>query len=682
MRIGDIDISLRHGIRILNKEAVKTETHRNVITERQLHRQSADLGRWRAALTRAESAHVPNRTELMRIYQELVLDNHLSSLIQMRTEKILAHKVQLCDVNGDVNDEATAMLQKSWFRKMIKLSLESKWYGYSLIQFDQLESNVFDVVELVPREYIEPSQSIVKREPFVLDGIRYDEEPVNNWTFFVGGTDLGILNKLAPVAIWKKNALGAWAEYIDIFGIPPRIGRTDVLDKKLKDNMFNMLKNMGRMSFGVFGHDDEIQLVESKGQGDPYQVFDKMVERTNSEMSKLITGGTMTADDGSSRSQSEVHERGFEALVRADLRWLEDLMNERFIKWLSEKHDFPFDGLTFKFDLTERLELTDQMEITKELLDHYKIPADWINERFGIPVEEITPSSPDPQDFFFSIRRQVFDQYASFKMQGDPDKLLSPDEEDDLFRAIFSGSVSVFALPRKLYEATAKAINKVVNKGFGGDVGDFPTGSEKHNMIRDLKTNVFKFSAGKTFHNVREMQSQLRDSAGNFRPFEEFRDEAKKIFDEFNEHHLAAELNTARSQAEAAESWINIQDQKDVFPVLVYRTQLDNRVRVEHQELEGIRAKVDSSFWASNYPPNGYNCRCFVEQSSSDKNLTDLNNLSDVVMQEFDSVDPVFRMNAGKDREIFSNKHPYFKAPKGFKEQRDNNHNLPIPFIG
>lgn len=680
MKFGDIDISLK-GIKILNQEAVKQETYKNIITERQLIRFNADLGKWRGAVSLAESVTAPNRQELMRVYQEIDLDNHLTSVINSRIEKVLSHKFGLMDSNGDLDEEATKLLQGSWFLKFKKLALDSKWYGYSLVQFDDLNDLSFGEVEVVPREYIEPSLGIIKQHPSSLSGIPYDEDPVNNWTFFVGSEDLGIYNKIAPVAIWKKNAFGSWAEFVDTFGIPPRIGRTDVRDTKNRQNMLDMLANMGRMAYGVFDHDDKIELIDPK-HGDAWETFDKLIERANGEISKNITGGTMTADDGSSRSQAEVHERGFDVINKGDLRWMEALMNEQFLQWLTDNHDFPFDGLTFKYDMTESLSLTDQKEIVKELLQYYTIPEDWITERFGVPVVAKQESSDpaDPESFFFrSIRQDVFGQYASFKMPDDlPVSILSGGDEESLYRSIYQRVTTLATLPVKLYQATAKAINDVVIKGFGGDVNDFPTGSDQREMIKDLKNNVFKFSGGKTFHTVREMESQLKDSAGNFRPFSEFRDEAKKIYDEFNEHHLAAELNTARSQAEAAENWQNIQDQKDVFPMLTYKTQQDNRVRVDHQELEGISAKVDSAFWAANYPPNGYNCRCFVEQGSSDVRETKLEDLSDVVMQEFDSVDPVFKMNSGRDRKIFSLKHPYFKAPKGFKEQRDNNFGLPI----
>ena len=46
---------------------------------------------------------------------------------------------------------------------------------------------------------------------------------------------------------------------------------------------------------------------------------------------------------------------------------------------------------------------------------------------------------------------------------------------------------------------------------------------------------------------------------------------------------------------------------------------MDNRVRPEHAALHGKIAHRDDKFWETNYPPNGWNCRCAVEFVSKDE---------------------------------------------------------------
>jgi SPP1 gp7 family putative phage head morphogenesis protein len=68
--------------------------------------------------------------------------------------------------------------------------------------------------------------------------------------------------------------------------------------------------------------------------------------------------------------------------------------------------------------------------------------------------------------------------------------------------------------------------------------------------------------------------------------------------------------------AHAAGLWQRIQDDKALLPWLVYRTQRDERVRASHARFDAIVARVDDPFWDTHYPPNGWNCRCFVMQMS------------------------------------------------------------------
>lgn len=44
-----------------------------------------------------------------------------------------------------------------------------------------------------------------------------------------------------------------------------------------------------------------------------------------------------------------------------------------------------------------------------------------------------------------------------------------------------------------------------------------------------------------------------------------------------------------------------------------YVTVGDHRVRPQHRAWQGIVLPIDHPFWATHYPPNGFNCRCHVQ---------------------------------------------------------------------
>ena len=119
--------------------------------------------------------------------------------------------------------------------------------------------------------------------------------------------------------------------------------------------------------------------------------------------------------------------------------------------------------------------------------------------------------------------------------------------------------------------------------------------------------------------------------------------------------------------------WMDIESNKELLPMLEYVTVGDGRVRPEHAMLDRIKRPVDDKFWNNYFPPNGWNCRCTTLQSDD----TDKTSLKGFTQPK--TVPPEFMMNAGKDKIVFSDKHPYFKVAKQDENLAANNFNMPKP---
>jgi hypothetical protein len=372
----------------LDRKKPKSAKVGSTIQEQQVFRARQSILNWRRALTCAESVHLPNRLELVRIYQDIILDAHLSSLIQTRKINVLSKSFNLKDKDGEIDENMTALFQSAWFRKFTDKALDSIFWGTTLIEFgDIVDDNLTDV-SCIPYENLNPEKQIVKKyieSPEM--GSNYNEKPFVDWNIEVKEQEnFGLLNKCIPLIIWKKNALGAWSIRSDIFGMPLRIGKTDTRDEESRGKMIEMMQNMDVATWGVFDLEDEIQLVESTGTSG-HEIYSDLIQMSNSELSKLILGQTGTTDEKSFVGAAEVHERVSEDYTRADMAWFTLLVNDVLIPKLTKLGLFTGES-TFGFDTKEVLSILDQWEVDKELIKTVNVDNEYLMQKYGTKITE------------------------------------------------------------------------------------------------------------------------------------------------------------------------------------------------------------------------------------------------------------------------------------------------------
>jgi SPP1 gp7 family putative phage head morphogenesis protein len=175
-----------------------------------------------------------------------------------------------------------------------------------------------------------------------------------------------------------------------------------------------------------------------------------------------------------------------------------------------------------------------------------------------------------------------------------------------------------------------------------------------------LRTNLLTFVAFKNYNQSAEMMKALVDDKGNIRSWSAFEREAIAIGDKYNKNWLKAEYNTTVAAAQSAAQWADFERSKETFPYLIYKTQDDNKVRMSHRSLHDVAKHIDDEFWDQYYPPNGWQCRCYVLQSrTADGYVVDPKTLPDD-----QSHPPAFKTNPGKTGKIWNEQHPYFTSAK------------------
>lgn len=66
--------------------------------------------------------------------------------------------------------------------------------------------------------------------------------------------------------------------------------------------------------------------------------------------------------------------------------------------------------------------------------------------------------------------------------------------------------------------------------------------------------------------------------------------------------------------ANAAGQWERIQQRVTTSPYLLYQLGPSKEHRPEHQRWDGMILRADDPWWDSHYPPNGWGCKCYVDQ--------------------------------------------------------------------
>lgn len=368
-----------------------------------------DIGMWRDAWQIALNPENPSRLHLYRIYRDVMVDNHLTGCITQRKGFVKKKSFKIVDKTGKEKPELSELFEVGWFKNFCDLALDSLYYGHSLIQFNDLTQKnglmYFESTELVPRENVFPEFRVFVREAGdePTRGFSYKEGVFAQSCIEVGNPkDLGILLKITPQSLSKKNMMAYWDMFGEIFGMPIRIGKTSSRDPKEIDRTEKFLKEMGATSWALFPEGTELEIKETS-RGDAFNVYDRRIELCNKEISKAILGQTMTIDDGSSLSQSKVHLDIFNNIIEADADMLRDVINWKLLPFMLT-HGFPVADCRFEWNDSVDYTPEQLIQIEQMLLANYDIEAKYFEEKYNIKIlgkkEFSAPMLKSKNDFF------------------------------------------------------------------------------------------------------------------------------------------------------------------------------------------------------------------------------------------------------------------------------------------
>lgn len=385
---------------------------------RSVDRSRKTLDTWRTAMASAENILRPTRHLLYDLYADLVLDDHLDSVMAQRRLAVTTTTL-IFQKDGEEIESLNQLINTEQFEWMLEYILDARYYGHSLIKADFQNG----IVELVPRAHVVPSRNIVVAQPYAAEGIDYTRPPYTNYYLAAGKPlNLGLLLPAAPLVLLKRGNLSDWAQFNEVFGQPTRVGRYDPNMPGQKEQMTAALRESGAMAYMTIPIGAELDFVEANKSG-AADTYDKLYERMEAGMSKLIIGQTMTTENGSSRSQGEVHERVAGKIAKSDRQFVERLLNGRFRQMLLAQGFSEAAQGVFQF-IEEEENIPKDKRLTMDLSIHSSVGSlkkEYFAAEYNVafvddsdqPVEPATKEPPiEPKDTKAKSRKPTAESLA------------------------------------------------------------------------------------------------------------------------------------------------------------------------------------------------------------------------------------------------------------------------------
>jgi phage gp29-like protein len=339
------------------------------------------ITQWRNALQSAESATNPQRKNLYDLYDEIVIDPHVSAAMNKRILNVLDTEIKFFNAKGDEDETVYNVIKQPFFTQFLTYALEAIFYGHSLIYFDNISMDGSSSCSLIPRRNVKPEKGIVVQNYSDENGVSYADMPVANYVISAGDRrNLGLLNKAAPYVIYKKGNISDWATFAEIFGTPFRWVEYDGFDLSVKKELEAMMSVQTAAKYAILPKGSELHSEEAQNKSGSTDLYEKLSTFCDRQVSKLVLANTMTLDAEGGNYKGEVHEKSEMRVAEADKRDITELLNTEFIRIL-EVFGINAEGGYFAFEKDE----TSLDDIVK-LSGIIDIPAEYLYERYNIPM--------------------------------------------------------------------------------------------------------------------------------------------------------------------------------------------------------------------------------------------------------------------------------------------------------
>lgn len=623
---------------------------------------------WKIAKAQAIDPMLPRRKMLIDIMEEVLDDPFIYGRSETRKLRVSNKSVAIVDKDGEVNEEKTRLIQKLWFKNLIKYTLDSIYFSYTLMYPKELDENgLIKKLSFVYRDHIVPETTELLINPYDLQGENFSEGNLKKWTLWVHHEhSIGLLNKAIPLWIFKKHSWQNWDEFEEMFGIPMRTAKVASTDPRVKKEVDKWLKDLGSAGWARFPEGVEIDIKESNSR-DSFNVFNEKRKACNEELANLFDGNSETAKDTGSRAKTGEIINGTQKLITMDDEtFVMFFINDDVLPWLRGL-GYPFDeNDTCIWNDNEKLTPKERLEIFKGVKDlGYKIKKEQIETELDVEivgeVSDGEPPQPIPQNRYINFNTGraapagMNDSVSHF-----PENIrdITPAEENFL-RQLYENPETVNWSYNE-FKASHTPLLEAIKRGFGKMNYDFD--STDHRRMRAWMNNIHRFGADKTQAEIYELNEMLKDP--EVKSFNDFRNKAKSVFPNYKELYLKTEWDHANATSNMAARYLEMMDDVEIAPYWRLNAIIDDGTTVICRSLDGkVFDKRDPDSWKF-LPPLHWKCRTDAEDVFDDYD-GEITNFDGAIQIDPDGWERMqkqgFDVNWGDSDQVFTRAQSYLK---------------------
>lgn len=344
-----------------------------------------------------------DRAHLIDLYEAcLQQDAHIRAVIETLESQILGDRYMLARMNEKgkyIKDvEQTQKIQGSQFDKIIKGIVESKLYGYTLLEImpaiDAKTGKLAEVNSIERRNVLADQRIVLKRQ-----GIWEPHWDLRHATYaknyiLVNSGDLGLFSATTPLIMAKKFTVANYVNFSHTYGQPIIHGKTVSESNADRKRLANEIANAAQNKVIVTGIEDEVD-IKTFTMSNSEKIYTGLIEFVNKEVSNLVLGSeSMAGGMQSYVGSTKAHQDIFRDRIEVYRRYIENVMNEEVVPRLVAM-GYIHAGLEFKYSNRIEMNNEDRIKLYQLITDKYEVAADEIEKEFGINVGKQLNVIPD-----------------------------------------------------------------------------------------------------------------------------------------------------------------------------------------------------------------------------------------------------------------------------------------------